>query len=104
VSGKVTSYLVICGPLGIGKTTAVVKALAKRQHVIYLTLDKNITSIDAALDKAFKEQFHALRFLFGGPFEFSLWRALARYKSVPDNEKPVLVLDIEQNSPGAALH
>ena len=80
----VTSYLVVVGPRGGGKSTAIKKVLARRRKVVYVELNQETPTIHAAL----RQRTLWLSLLFNYKY------ALAAYQLYPGDEKPVFVVEI----------
>jgi len=80
----VTNYLVVVGPRGGGKSTAIKRVLARRARVVYVELDETTKTIyDALLSKTLWLSFF-----------FSYRRSLAAYELYPGYKKPVFVVEI----------
>jgi len=87
-------YLVIVGPRGGGKTTAVKKTLKGRGKVVYVKLTSEVRTIQARL-----------RGRLGIPADkpFELEDAFKAFKSLHGGDKPVLVVEIDSNVSSEAV-
>jgi len=83
-----TEYLVVVGPRGGGKSTAVKKVLRGRGKVVYVKLDSEVSTIQERLRKNLGLPSHE---------QVELSHAFQGFKGLHGVEKPVLVVELDSN-------